>query len=114
MNTYIIIIEFIFIFFLLFLFVKNSYVRQYSAQMQETVIISPDTSQVLKAVCCIIIVLHHFALRRQDITVLKPISMGGGNFALPIFFILSAYGIAKSELHKPINKFTGFLKKRRL
>lgn len=38
----------------------------------------------------------------------------GGNFALPIFFMLSAYGIAKSELHKPINQFTAFLKKRML
>lgn len=34
--------------------------------------------------------------------------------ALPIFFILSAYGITKSELHKPVRRVGAFLKKRML
>lgn len=34
--------------------------------------------------------------------------------ALPIFFILSAYGITKSELYKPVAQFGAFFKKRML
>ena len=34
--------------------------------------------------------------------------------ALPIFFILSAYGITKSELHKPVRRVGAFFKKRML
>ncbi len=113
MNSILIIAEYLLILILLICAIKRSLGLEISSA-KYNVLISPDTSQMLKAVCCIIIVLHHFALRRQDITLLKPISIGGGNFALPIFFILSAYGITKSELHKPINKFTGFLKKRML
>ena len=113
MNSTFIIAEYLLVFILLIFAFKQSLGIE-TSPAKYNVLISQDTSQMLKAVCCIIIVLHHFALRRQDITALKPISIGGGNFALPIFFILSAYGITKSELHKPINKFASFLKRRML
>ena len=75
-------------------------------------IISQDTSQLLKAICCIIIVLHHFSLRRPGLLIGKPLAILGGNFALPVFLILSAYGIAKSELNKPIVDVKVYLGKR--
>lgn len=69
------------------------------------VLIPAETSHLLKAVACIVIIMHHFALRRADsdnilLTILK---FWGGSFALPIFLLLSAYGIAKSEIRKSLN-----------
>lgn len=106
-----IIIEYLVVFMLLLFTIKYS-LGSRKVPVNHDVLISMDTSQMLKSVCCIIIVLHHFAMDRQDITALKIISMGGGNFALPIFFILSAYGVIKSDLYKPVNNFTNFFKKR--
>ena len=74
-------------------------------------IIHKDTTSFLKAVCCVSIILHHFALRNQEGYFAWIFQTGGGYFAVPMFFLLSSYGICKSELSKPTTK-RGFLKHR--
>lgn len=111
MNNYIISIEYLIILaVLVYSIIRGT--RKYDSVKFDNVIISQDTSQLLKAICCIIIVLHHFSLRRPDLLIGKPLAILGGNFALPIFLILSAYGIAKSELNRPIDNVTVYFKKR--
>lgn len=75
-------------------------------------LISPGASAVLKAVCCILVVLHHFALRRPDVAFIKPFAVGAGHFAMPVFFALSAYGVCKSEMARPMPGFAAFFRKR--
>ena len=84
MNSTFIIAEYLLVFILLIFAFKLSLGIE-TSPAKYNVLISQDTSQMLKAVCCIIIVLHHFALRRQDITALKPISIGGGEFCAAYF-----------------------------
>lgn len=69
-------------------------------------IIPIDASLSLKALACIIIVCHHFALRSSfQPEGVENILQIGGNCALCIFLILSSYGITKSEsLHPPVFK----------
>lgn len=75
-------------------------------------LISKETSSFFKALCCVVIVLHHFALRCENgWLVTRFFAIGGGSFSLPIFFILSSYGITKSELKNGTN-LTSFIKKR--
>lgn len=76
-------------------------------------IISSDVSHILKAIACIVIVMHHFALRRPDCEnlLLNTFRMGGGTWSLVIFLLLSAYGITKSELKKP-RELTSYFKHR--
>lgn len=110
MNTLFISIEYVLIFVMLFCFIIAGITKQ--ELIKRNVLITPQTSQILKSICCIIIILHHFALRRPDVLIIKPFAYCGGNFALSIFFILSAYGIIKSDLSNQVNSFTIFIKKR--
>lgn len=64
-------------------------------------LINPQTSTLLKAFCCILIVCHHYALRTDGGIIRRIVAMGGGTFALVIFLLLSSYGIAESEKRKP-------------
>ena len=74
-------------------------------------IISKDTSIVLKAICCIVIILHHYGLRIGNVIISRILAIGGGNFSLTIFLCLSAYGIAVSEINRSTDVKT-FLNKR--
>lgn len=65
--------------------------------------INPQTSTLLKAFCCILIVCHHYALRTDGGIIRRITAMGGGTFALVVFLLLSSYGIAESEKRKPTN-----------
>lgn len=58
----------------------------------------PHTSIFLKALCCLVIVCHHFALRSDAGIVNRALEIGGGTYALVIFLFLSSYGIVKSEI----------------
>ena len=62
--------------------------------------IFPDTSRTLKALCCILIIIEHYALRVDEGVFGKIMIIGGGNFSLQIFLFLSAYGITQSEYNK--------------
>ena len=64
-------------------------------------LINPQTSTLLKAFCCILIVCHHYALRTDGGITRRIVAMGGGTFALVIFLLLSSYGIVESEKRKP-------------
>ena len=70
-----------------------------------TSLISSDVSVTLKAVCCILIILGHYALRNDDSSSLlvKALALGGGNVALAIFLFLSAYGVSQSDKKSPLN-----------
>ncbi|MCE8780666.1 acyltransferase family protein [Bacteroides thetaiotaomicron] len=70
-----------------------------------TSLISSDVSVTLKAVCCILIILGHYALRNYDSSSLlvKALALGGGNVALAIFLFLSAYGVSQSDKKSPLN-----------
>ena len=77
--------------------------------------LSLSTSLALKGVAAIIIICHHYTLYRYNFVphnvFTSLIAMNGGNFALIIFFFLSGFGVAKSEILKP-NTFASFFKKR--
>lgn len=78
---------------------------------QNQTVLSLDTSNLIKAVCCIVIILHHYALRAQVPFVGSYFSSSAGNQALMLFMLMSGFGIVKSELiHKTTVKT--FLKKR--
>lgn len=64
-------------------------------------IVYPDASSLLKALCCLVIVCHHFALRTTGGFANTILEIGGGSYALVIFLFLSSYGIAKSEIKHP-------------
>lgn len=69
------------------------------------------TTDIVKAVCCVMIFLNHFALRRQDISILYPFAFPS-IISLYLFFILSSYGVVKSDESKPICSFSIYFKKR--
>lgn len=73
--------------------------------------ISLDTSVTLKAVCCIIIILHHYGLRNSSNFLSNILATGGGSYTLPIFLCLSSYGIAISELKTSTGTKTFFSKR---
>ncbi|WP_297700839.1 acyltransferase [uncultured Fibrobacter sp.] len=76
--------------------------------------ISKETSAFFKAFCCVIIVLHHFSLRYENGGLISSlVAVGGGSFSLPIFFLLSSYGVVKSEYRCRTNAIL-FVKKRLL
>lgn len=77
----------------------------------ENVVVLHDTSLLLKAICCIVIILHHYSLRVHSSGIGTLLSIGGGSYALSIFLFLSAYGITKSEMIKACN-LKAFVKKR--
>lgn len=78
---------------------------------QNQTVLSLDTSNLIKAICCVIIILHHYALRAQVPFVGSYFSSTAGNQALMLFMLMSGFGIVKSELiHKTTVKT--FLKKR--
>lgn len=78
---------------------------------QNQTVLSLDTSNLIKAVCCIVIILHHYALRAQVPFVGSYFSSSAANQALMLFMLMSGFGIVKSELiHKTTVKT--FLKKR--
>lgn len=61
-------------------------------------IVHPHTSIFLKAFCCLVIIVHHYALRKEGGIVNHVFEIGGGTYALVIFLFLSSYGIVKSEI----------------
>lgn len=77
----------------------------------DNVRIKSQTSTLLKAFCCILIVCHHYALRTDGGIIRRIIAMGGGTFALVVFLLLSSYGIAESEKRKPTNLKTYIFKR---
>ncbi len=78
----------------------GSYKRRQTKLIQVS-IIHKDTTSFLKAVCCVSIILHHFSLRSSGGTMSVLFSLGGAYFSVPMFFLLSSYGICKSEDLKP-------------
>ena len=64
-------------------------------------IILKDTTSFLKAVCCVSIILHHFALRKSGSPLSEVFEVGGAYFSVPMFFLLSSYGVCKSEIANP-------------
>lgn len=78
---------------------------------RENSLIGKDVSTILKAFCCIFIVLHHYSLRYTDFALFPFFRDIGGFFSLTCFMVLSAYGITKAEMYKPTN-ISSFVKKR--
>ena len=76
--------------------------------------LSVDVSIFLKAICCVVIVLHHYACKTPNYFCEYVLAMGGGGCAVPIFFVLSGYGICKSEMKKSIPTFAEYCRKRLL
>ena len=74
-------------------------------------ILSLDTSNLIKAICCIVIIMHHYALR-VNIPLLGPyFGSQSGNQALTLFMLMSGFGVVKSEIiHK--STVNTFLKRR--
>ncbi len=91
------IVSVIFIFFFWFSLVKSDERNK----VYNSNLINPQTSTLLKAFCCILIVCHHYALRTDGRIIRRIVAMGGGTFALVVFLLLSSYGIAESEKRKP-------------
>ena len=83
-------------------------------QILDESLISIDVSIFLKAICCVVIVLHHYASKSPNYFCEYALARGGGNVAVPIFFLLSAYGVCKSEIKKSVPTFTEYCKKRLL
>lgn len=92
---------FIVIFMMIITVVYSLKVRQEKAPVYS--LVSPDTSHVMKALCCIIIILHHWAFRGHSPYMEKVLTGFGGGYSLSVFFMLSTYGIAKSEMKKPLD-----------
>ena len=59
---------------------------------QNQTVLSLDTSNLIKAVCCIVIILHHYALRVQVPFVGSYFSSTAGNQALMLFMLMSGFG----------------------
>lgn len=74
-------------------------------------VLSLDTSNLIKAICCIVIIMHHYALR-VNIPLLGPyFGLQSGNQALTLFMLMSGFGVVKSEIiHK--STVNTFLKRR--
>lgn len=74
-------------------------------------ILSLDTSNLIKAICCIVIIMHHYALRVNIPLLGTYFGSQSGNQALMLFMLMSGFGVVKSELiHRSTMKT--FLKKR--
>lgn len=74
-------------------------------------VLSLDTSNLIKAICCIVIILHHYALRVNIPLIGTYFGSQSGNQALILFMLMSGFGVVKSELiHKSTVK--SFLKRR--
>lgn len=69
---------------------------------QSECLFSPDASHLMKAMCCIIIILHHWAFRVHSPWTENILSSIAGGYSLSVFFMLSTYGIAKSEMKHPL------------
>lgn len=83
--------------FLFFVILFLLSLKKRSAKVCNDGQISPETSTALKAFCCILIIMHHYAMRVHGGFLGAVLAVGGGNFSLSIFLLLSAYGITKSE-----------------
>lgn len=74
-------------------------------------ILSLDTSNLIKAICCIVIIMHHYALCVNIPLLGTYFGSQSGNQALMLFMLMSGFGVVKSELiHRSTMKT--FLKKR--
>ena len=74
-------------------------------------VLSLDTSNLIKAICCIVIIMHHYALRVNIPLIGTYFESQSGNHALTLFMLMSGFGVVKSELfHKSTVKT--FLKRR--
>lgn len=76
-----------------------------------TCFIPQEASVILKGICCILIPLHHYGIFFCETRFVNIIRLGGGNIALVVFLLLSAYGVLKSERKRPL-VFGHYLKKR--
>lgn len=100
--------EYLVVLALFVLFLKFSLAKEDSCQKKSSILIGIQTSTLLKAFCCILIICHHYALRTDGGIIRRITAMGGGTFALVVFLLLSSYGIAESEKRKPTD-FKQFL-----
>lgn len=103
--------EYLVVLALFVLFLKLSLAKEDSSQKKSSILIGIQTSTLLKAFCCILIICHHYALRTDGGIIRRITAMGGGTFALVVFLLLSSYGIAESEKRTPTD-FKQFLFKR--
>ena len=81
-----------------------------------TLVIPPQTSNLLKVLCCLIIALHHYSQQLHIIQpdcnpILRLFASQGGYIGVAFFFFLSGYGLIKSELKKHLS-LIGFVTKR--
>jgi membrane protein len=114
-NKYVNEIEYLLILFILFVPIlyplyKNGYKQNLTLSSSEG-FISQQASTLLKAICCIIIPIHHYGIFFCETRIVNILRLGGGNIALVIFLLISAYGILKSELKRKL-KLKGFIQKR--
>ena len=101
---------FIIILCMLFVCLKAYKTIGVGGKTSETVL-SLDTSNLIKAICCIVIILHHYALRVNIPLIGTYFGSQSGNQALILFMLMSGFGVVKSELiHKSTVK--SFLKRR--
>ena len=116
-NKYINEIEYICILGVLILpFIVNLYHRVLRSDVSlvyssNDVLIPLDASKILKAICCIIIPIHHYGIFFCESRFVNIIRLAGGDVALVLFLLLSAYGVLKSEQAKRLT-VVGFIKTR--
>lgn len=93
-------LEYVAIFAVFAILLKFSIVQHSGGGKIRTAILQ-DTSTSLKAMCCLIIICHHYALRTEGGVLDFALGLGGGTYALSLFLMLSAYGIVRSEIKSP-------------
>lgn len=80
---------FIVIFMMIMTVVCSLKVRQEKAPVYS--LVSPDTSHVMKALCCIIIILHHWAFRGHSPYMEKVLTGFGGVFFVCVLYALDLW-----------------------
>lgn len=80
-----------------------------------TFYISKESSNIIKGLACMLIILHHYSqsLIGLDVSniIIETIALRGGVTGVAIFFFLSAYGLSESQLKRQTN-FIEFAKRR--
>ena len=80
-----------------------------------TFFISKESSNIIKGLACMLIILHHYCQSLNGLNVsnfiIDTIALRGGVTGVAIFFFLSAYGLSESQSKKRSN-FIEFVKRR--
>ena len=80
-----------------------------------TFYISKESSNIIKGLACMLIILHHYCQSLNGLNVsnfiIDTIALRGGVTGVAIFFFLSAYGLSESQSKKRSN-FIEFVKRR--